>query len=120
MPPEIKPEKVIEAFASFPPKLSVAAELLAEPERIFEEQASAMGISVPPGPAKTLTQMLQGIEATLPAFAPPGFPAPTSPTTPTTPPAGGGQGVSLGEAEKVEIEKPTATRARERIEIVEA
>jgi len=124
MPPEIRPERVIEAFASFPPKLSVAAELLAEPERIFEEQAAAMGLPVPTGPTRMLAQALSGIEATLPAFAPPGFPAPTAPTTPapitpTAPPAGGaGQGVSLGEVEKVEIERPS--RTRERIEIVEA
>jgi len=129
--PEFGPEKITEALASFPPKLSVAAELLAEPEKLFEEQASAMGIPVPAGPARTLAQALSGIEATLPAFTPPaftppGFPAPTAPTTPTptaptAPPAGGaGQGVSLGEVEKVEIERPSRTRTRERIEIVEA
>ena len=37
--PEIKPEKFTEALTgalSFPPKISAIAELLAEPERIFE------------------------------------------------------------------------------------
>jgi len=117
------PEKFTEALAgvlSFPPKLSAVAELLAEPERIFEEQAAAMGFPVPTGPTRMLAQALSGIEATLPTFAPPGFPAPTAPTAPTAPPAGGaGQGVSLGEPEKVEVEKPAPTRARERIEIIE-
>ena len=117
------PEKFTEALAgalSFPPKISAIAELLAEPERIFEEQAAAMGFPVPTGPTRMLAQALSGIEATLPTFAPPGFPTPTAPTAPTAPPAGGaGQGVSLGEAEKVEVGRPTPTRAREKIEIIE-
>jgi len=127
MAPQLpSPEKLAEILLSFPPKLSEIGELLGVPEELFEEQASAMGIPVPAGPARTLAQALSGIEATLPAFALPGFPAPTAPTTPapiapTAPPAGGaGQGVSLGEAEKVEIERPSRTRTRERIEIVEA
>ena len=121
--PTISPEKFTEALAgalSFPPKISAAAELLAEPERIFEEQAAAMGFPVPTGPTRMLAQALSGIEATLPTFAPPGFPAPTAPTVPTAPPTGGaGQGVSLGEVEKVEVERPAPTRAREKIEIIE-
>ncbi|MCD6197282.1 MAG: hypothetical protein J7K15_01735 [Deltaproteobacteria bacterium] len=112
------PEKFTEALAgalSFPPKLSAIAELLAEPERIFEEQAAAMGLPVPTGPMRTLAQTLSGIEATLPTLT---LPVPTAPTTPTTPPAG----VSLGETEKVEVSQPKptpTTRARERIEIIE-
>ena len=119
--PTIAPEKFTEALAgalSFPPKISALAELLAEPERIFEEQAAAMGLPVPTGPTRMLAQTISGIEATLPALALPGFPTPTAPTTPTAPPVGAGQGVSLGEAEKVEIERP-APRTRERIEIIE-
>ena len=119
------PEKFTEALAgalSFPPKLSAVAELLAEPERIFEEQAAAMGFPVPTGPTRMLAQALSGIEATLPTFALPGFPAlptPITPTAPTTPSAPAPSGISLGEVEKVEVERPSVTRARERVEIIE-
>ena len=128
--PTISPEKFTEALAgalSFPPKISAAAELLAEPERIFEEQAAAAGLPVPTGPTRMLAQALSGIEATLPTFAPLGLPAPpvaptpvqTVPTVPATPPTTPPAGVSLGEAEKVEVGRPTPTRAREKIEIIE-
>jgi len=118
--PEIRPEKIAEALTSFPPKLSAAAELLAEPERVFEEQASAMGIAVPPGPTRTITQMLQGIESmmpelpslpSLPSFTP-SAPAQTVPSVPS-----GSE--SLGEVKKVEVEE-TKPRARFGVEIVEA
>jgi len=123
--PEIKPEKFTEALTgalSFPPKVSAIAELLAEPERIFEEQAASAGLPVPTGPTRMLAQALSGIEATLPTFALPGFPAlptPITPTAPTTPSAPAPSGISLGEVEKVEVERPAVTRARERVEIIE-
>jgi hypothetical protein len=71
--PEFRPEKVAEAFAAFPPKLSAIQEVLAEPERIFEEQVAATtGVSLPPGPNRMLLQLMQTIEAGAPAgFAPP-------------------------------------------------
>jgi len=102
-----------------PPALSSIAEMFAEPERIFEEQAAAMGIPVPIGPAKTLAQVLSNIETALSPTppTPPTLPTPvqTIPTIPT--------GVSLGEPEKIEIGKPaptpTRTKPKEKIEIIE-
>jgi len=121
--PGVEPEKFTETLTgalSFPPKISAAAELLAEPERIFEEQATVMGLSVPTGPARMLSQTISGIEATIPTSAPPvPFAAPAAPpTAPTVPTPPAPTGVSLGEAEKVEVGKP-APRTRERIEIIE-
>ena len=70
--PEFKPEKIAEALAAFPPKLSAIQEVLATPEKVFEEQVAATtGVSLPPGPNRMLLQLMQAVEAGFPSFAPP-------------------------------------------------
>jgi len=65
---EFKPEKVAEAFAAFPPKLSALAEIFAAPEEVFEQQAAAAGVPVPPGPAKMTAQFMKSVESMAPAL----------------------------------------------------
>lgn len=140
---EAGPQKIMEAMASFPPKLSAAAEALAGPEKVFEEQASSMGVPVPQGPMGTLSQVLSNIESSLPVNAPQGIsglpPLPPMPNalmplgigkqeiterssfvearipTPVRP-----SGESLGEAKELVIKEGTKKRVKEGIEIVEA
>jgi len=116
--PEFRPEKVIEGLTAFPPKLSILAEPLTAPEEMFEQQASAAGLPIPPGPTKMAMQFMQSIEA---MALPMGFGPPTGEPT-----GGGGQGQgqeraaeSLGEAKKVEVEM-TPKKSRLEIEILEA
>jgi len=69
---EFKPEKIPQALATFPPKLSAIQEVLATPEKVFEEQvATTTGVSLPPGPNRMLLQLMQTVEAGLLGFAPP-------------------------------------------------
>ena len=117
--PEFKPEKITEALAAFPPKLSALAEIFTAPEEMFEQQASAAGVPVPPGPAKMTVQFMQGIESMIFAvpFGAPSFGAPfgqiqTQEQTQSSE-------VSLGEAKTLEI-KETPKRPRVNIDILEA
>jgi len=72
--PEFRPEKITEALASFPPKLSALTEILATPEEMFEQQASVAGVQVPPGPVKMAVQFMQGVESMIPTGVPFGAP----------------------------------------------
>jgi len=110
--PEFKPEKITEALAAFPPKLSALAEIFTAPEEMFEQQASAAGVPVPPGPVKMAVQFMQGIEGVIPAGVPL---APFGQTQEQTQ----SSEVSLGEAKTLEI-KETPKRPRVNIEILEA
>jgi len=109
--PEFRPEKVAEAFAAFPPKLSALAEIFAAPEEVFEQQAAAAGVPVPPGPAKMATQFMQGIESM--AMMP--FGVPFREQTP----AQTQQAESLGEAKTLEVQE-SPKKSRMEIEILEA
>jgi len=108
--PEFKPEKITEALAAFPPKLSALAEIFTAPEEMFEQQASAAGVPVPPGPAKMAVQVMQGIESMIPA-TPFGTPFEQTQTQSSE--------VSLGEAKTLEI-KETPKKSRIEVEILEA
>ena len=112
--PEFKPEKITEALAAFPPKLSALAEIFTAPEEMFEQQASAAGVPVPPGPAKMAVQFMQGIESMIPATP---FGAPFGQTQTQEQTLSSEE--SLGEAETLEI-KETPKRPRVDIEILEA
>jgi hypothetical protein len=107
--PEFRPEKVAEALAAFPPKLSALAEVLTAPEEMFEQQAAAAGVPVPPGPAKMAVQFMQSIESMAPA-APFGVPLSGQGTQ---------QAESLGEVKTVEVQE-TPKRSRVEVEILEA
>jgi len=112
-------DKLASDLASFPPKVSSLTELLTEPENLFEQQASSLGIPVPPGPAKMATQMLQNLESVTVSPALP-FPLPSfqfevPQTQAVVPP----KTESLGEAEMVEVSKP-AVSPRVQVEILEA
>ncbi|PCN50338.1 hypothetical protein B6U99_05030 [Candidatus Geothermarchaeota archaeon ex4572_27] len=63
-----KPEEVVSALASFPPKLSVLHKPLTVPEDMFEGAVrEATGIELPPGPNKMLLGVMESIEAGAPA-----------------------------------------------------
>jgi hypothetical protein len=86
-----KPEELVAALTSFPPKLSVLVKPLAVPEDLFESTAKSAGVELPPGPYKVLISMMLSFEeampATLPAALPqlpPGLPAPPATTPETT------------------------------------
>ena len=83
-----KPEEVMGALASFPPKLSVLMKPLAAPEEIFESTIRTAGVEIPPGPVKLLTSFMESFEEAAPPSIP-GLPspAPGTQTTPSTPPA---------------------------------
>jgi hypothetical protein len=67
-----KPEEVVAALASFPPKLSVLVKALTVPEDLFESTVrSATGVEVPAGPHKVLAELMRSFETSLPATAPP-------------------------------------------------
>jgi len=81
-----RPEDVIGALASFPPRLSVLARLAAMPEEYFESSVkTAMGFELPPGPMKMASSLMESFEASLstaaPTFAPPAPLAPAQPRT---------------------------------------
>jgi hypothetical protein len=64
-----KPEQVVAALASFPPKLSVLQSIPAAPEALFESMVkSATGVELPPGPNRMLQTFMAGVEAAVPAM----------------------------------------------------
>lgn len=80
-----KPEELVAALMSFPPKLSVLVKPLAIPEDLFESTAKSAGVELPPGPHKMLISLMSSLEEMTPTVlpAPPGLPAPAA--TPTQP-----------------------------------
>ena len=63
-----RPEEVVSALASIPPRLSVLARIPAVPEDVFESAVkSATGVELPPGPNKVLAEMMERFEVQMPA-----------------------------------------------------
>jgi hypothetical protein len=66
-----KPEELVAALASFPPKLSVLVKPFTIPEEMFENAVkSATGVEPPPGPSKTVKMFMESFEVSMPAAAP--------------------------------------------------
>jgi hypothetical protein len=79
-----KPEEVVAALMSFPPKLSVLVKPLTVPEDLFESTAKSAGVELPPGPHKMLVSLMSSFEEMTPTALPlPGLRAPAA-TTATT------------------------------------
>jgi hypothetical protein len=76
MSPQLpKPEDILSAVMSFPPKISAVQSLFSIPEEMFESTVKSMTkMEIPPGPNKMLVSFMKGFEASLPA-APAGLPA---------------------------------------------
>lgn len=68
-------DKLAAGLSEFPPKISSLAELLTEPERMFEQTVASLGLPTLPGPATMVSQMLQGIESMAPKLSLPAGPS---------------------------------------------
>jgi hypothetical protein len=83
-----KPEEVVAALMSFPPKLSVLVKPLAVPEDLFESAVRSAGVELPPGPNKLLISLMSSLEEAMPATLPTALPQLLPPApAPTTVPA---------------------------------
>ncbi|RLE64999.1 MAG: hypothetical protein DRJ38_04470 [Thermoprotei archaeon] len=104
--PELKiprPDEVVSALTSIPPRLSVLVKPLTAPEDFFESTVrSATGFEVPPGPVKLATQFMEAFES-----GAPGLPLPTptgGATTPSTPPSPEEKVVARAKVGKIDVE----------------
>jgi hypothetical protein len=66
-----KPEEVVAALTTFPPRLSILVKPLALPEEMFETSVkNVTGVEVPPGPTKMTLSIMTSFEEVLPATLP--------------------------------------------------
>jgi len=85
-----KPEEIVGALTSFPPRLSVLTKPFVAPEDFFEKQMkNVTGAEIPAGPVKMLVSLMNSFEVSIPTPTMrmpslPGLPSPTPSPTPTT------------------------------------
>ena len=85
-----KPDEIVGALTSFPPRLSILTKPFTAPEDFFEQQMkNVTGSEIPAGPVKMLLSLMSSFEVSIPAPTMripslPGLPSPTPSPAPTT------------------------------------